>query len=47
VIGNTVDAMFKMSIHLQGWRVLVRQKDQRLLDVELDEVRWLHGMTRT
>jgi hypothetical protein len=39
--------MFKMSIHMQGWRVLVRQTDQRLLDVAMDEVRRLHGATRT
>jgi hypothetical protein len=47
VLGNPADAMFKMSIHMQGWRVLVRHKDRRLLDVATAELRRLHGATRT
>jgi hypothetical protein len=47
LIGNPVDAFFQMSIHMQHWRVLVRPKDHRLLDIATDEVRRLYARTRT
>jgi hypothetical protein len=35
-----------MSIHMQSWRVLVRQRDRDLLDAALGELRRLHARTR-
>jgi hypothetical protein len=46
LISNPADAIFKMSIYMQSWRVLVRRKDRPLLDVALDEVRRLHARIR-
>jgi hypothetical protein len=46
LISSPADAIFKMSIYMQSWRVLVRPRDRALLDVALDEVRRLHARTR-
>jgi hypothetical protein len=46
LINNPADAIFKMSIHMQSWRVLVRQRDRDLLDAALGELRRLHARTR-
>jgi hypothetical protein len=46
VIGHPADVLFTMSIHMQSWRVLVRQRDRDLLDAALGELRRLHARTR-
>jgi hypothetical protein len=43
LIGNPADVLFQMSLHMQHWRVLVRQKDRALLDVATNEVRRLYA----
>jgi hypothetical protein len=35
-----------MSIHMQHWRALVRQKDRALLDEAVGEVRRMHARAR-
>jgi hypothetical protein len=40
------DAIFKMSMYMQSWRVLVRRKDRAALDVALVELRKLYAKTR-
>jgi hypothetical protein len=45
-ISHPADAFFQMSIHMQHWRVLVRQRDRALLDEAVGEVRRLHARTR-
>ena len=47
LISNPADAMFKMSIYMQCWRVLIRQRDRELLDAALEEVRKLQATLRT
>jgi hypothetical protein len=47
VINSPADAIFKMSIYMQSWRVLVRRTDRNLLDSALDDVRRLYGRTRS
>ena len=47
MIGNPDDAFFHMLIHMQSWRVLVRQRDRALLDEALGEVRRLHARARS
>jgi hypothetical protein len=46
LISSPVDAIFKMSIYMQSWRVLVRRRDRPLLDAALDELRRLHARIR-
>lgn len=46
LISTPADAMFKMSIYMQSWRVLVRQRDRELLDEVLAGVRRLHARMR-
>ncbi|KAK1615991.1 hypothetical protein QYE76_021508 [Lolium multiflorum] len=38
LISISADAIFKMSIYMQSWRVLVRPRDRPLLDMALDEI---------
>jgi hypothetical protein len=45
-IAHLADAFFQMSLHMQHWRVLVRQKDRTLLDKAVGEVWRLHARTR-
>jgi hypothetical protein len=45
-IAHPADASFQMSLHMQHWRVLVRQKDRTLLDEAVGEVWRLHARTR-
>jgi hypothetical protein len=45
-IAHPADAFFQMSLHMQHWRVLVRQKDRTLLDEVVGEVWRLHARTR-
>ena len=47
VISNPADAMFKMSMYMQCWRVLVRRRDRELLDAALEEIRSLQARMRT
>jgi hypothetical protein len=47
LIAHPADAMFTMSIYMQSWRVLVRQRDRVLLDEALGELRRLQARTRT
>ena len=47
VIGNPADAFFQMLLHMQSWRVLVRQRDRVLLDEAMGEVRRLHARSRS
>jgi hypothetical protein len=46
LISSPTDAIFKISIYMQSWRVLVRLRDRPPLDVALDEVRRLHARIR-
>jgi hypothetical protein len=46
LINNPADAFSKMSIYMQSWRVLIRQRDRELLEVALGEVRHLHAWMR-
>jgi hypothetical protein len=36
-----------MTIHMQSWRVLVRQKDRELLNAAVGDVRRLYARTRS
>jgi hypothetical protein len=45
-IAHPADAFFQMSIHMQHWRALVRQKDMALLDEAVGEVRRMHARAR-
>ncbi|KAK1693054.1 hypothetical protein QYE76_009751 [Lolium multiflorum] len=42
LISSPADVIFKMSIYMQSWRVLVRPRDKPLLDVALDETLLIH-----
>jgi hypothetical protein len=46
LINNPADAIAKMSIYMQSWRVLVSPRDRDLLEVALGEVRRLHARMR-
>jgi hypothetical protein len=46
LINNPADAIAKMSIYMQSWRVLVSPRDRELLEVALGEVRRLHARMR-
>jgi hypothetical protein len=45
-IAHPANAFFQMSIHMQHWRALVRQKDRALLDEAVGEVQRLLMRTR-
>jgi hypothetical protein len=45
-IAHPADAFFQMSIHMQHWRALVRQKDRALRNEAVGEVRRLHARAR-
>jgi hypothetical protein len=45
-IAHPADAFFQMYLHMQHWRILVRQKDRTLLDEAVGEVWRLHARTR-
>jgi hypothetical protein len=47
IINSPTDVIFKMSIYMQSWRVLVRRMDMDLWDSAPDEVRRLYTRTRT
>jgi hypothetical protein len=47
IINSPSDAIFKMSIYMQSWRVLIRRMDRDLLDSALDDVRTLYARTRS
>jgi hypothetical protein len=46
MISSPADALYKMSIYMQSWRVLARRRDRALLDEVRDGVRRLHARTR-
>jgi hypothetical protein len=46
MIGNPADVFYHMIIHMQSWRVLVRQRDRAMLDVAVDDVRRLYARLR-
>jgi hypothetical protein len=46
LINNPADAISKMSIYMQSWRVLASPRDRELLEVALGEVRRLHARMR-
>jgi hypothetical protein len=46
VIGHPANVLFTMSIHMQSWRVLIRQRDRDLLDEALGELRRLYARIR-
>jgi hypothetical protein len=47
IISSPADAIFKMFIYMQSWRVLVKRTDMDLLDAALDEIRRLYTRTRS
>jgi hypothetical protein len=47
MIGNQAGVFYQMSIHMQCWRVLVRQRDRDLLDLAVGDVRRLYARTRS
>jgi hypothetical protein len=46
MIGTQLMFFYQMLIHMQCWRVLVRQGDQAMLDVAVDDVRRLYARLR-
>jgi hypothetical protein len=46
MIGNPADVFYQMLIHMQCWRVLVRQRDRAMLDAAVDDVRRLYARLR-
>jgi hypothetical protein len=46
LISSPADAIFKMFIFMQGWTVLVRQRDIDLVNAALVEVRMLYARLR-
>jgi hypothetical protein len=43
LIGKPADALFKMIIYMQQWRMLVKWKDRGLVDAAMDSLRRMHA----
>jgi RsiW-degrading membrane proteinase PrsW (M82 family) len=43
LIGKPADTLFKMLVYMQRWRMLVKLKDRRLVDVAMGAIRRLHA----
>jgi hypothetical protein len=43
LIGKPADALYKMIIYMQQWRMLVKWKDRGLLDAAMETLRRLHA----
>jgi hypothetical protein len=43
LIGKPADALFKMTIYMQQWRMLVKLKDRGLVDAAMGAIRRLHA----
>jgi hypothetical protein len=46
MIGNPTYVFYQISVYMQCWRAMVRQKDRSLLDEAVVAVRRLHARTR-
>nr|XP_051229140.1 uncharacterized protein LOC127346942 [Lolium perenne] len=47
LIGKPADALYKMIIYMQQWRMLVKWKDRGLVDAAMETLRRLHGELAT
>jgi hypothetical protein len=43
LIGKPADALYKMIIYMQQWRMLVKWKDRGLVDAAMETLRRLHA----
>jgi hypothetical protein len=43
LIGKPADALFKMIIYMQQWRMLVKCKDRGLVDAAMNSLRGMHA----
>jgi hypothetical protein len=43
IISKPADALFKMIIYMQQWRMLVKWKDRGLVDAAMDSLRRMHA----
>jgi hypothetical protein len=43
MIGNLADVFYRMFIHMQSWRVLIRKRDMPLLHGVVDDVTRLYA----
>jgi hypothetical protein len=42
LIGKPADALYKMIVYMQQWRMLVKWKDRGLVDAAMDSLRRMH-----